>query len=109
MLPRISKRSSPTLPSTRSNADRDEVWESLQGVDVGMADSKRSSKNPKAGKPAAAKSRSPAAHVPEHGEAGDDIDLRMRIARRAYEISQGEGAGDDADNWLRAERELRDL
>jgi hypothetical protein len=47
--------------------------------------------------------------VPEHGEAGDDIDLRMRIARRAYEISQGEGAGDDADNWLRAERELRDL
>jgi hypothetical protein len=38
---------------------------------------------------------------------GDDADLQTRIARRAYEISQSEGAGDDAENWLRAERELR--
>ena len=41
------------------------------------------------------------------GAAGDDADLRTRIARRAYEISQGDDAGDDAENWLRAEREVR--
>lgn len=41
------------------------------------------------------------------GAAGDDADLDTRIARRAYEISQGDGAGDDAENWLRAEREVR--
>ena len=29
------------------------------------------------------------------------------IAVRAYEISQGAGAGSQFDNWLRAERELR--
>jgi hypothetical protein len=41
------------------------------------------------------------------GAAGDDADLQTRIARRAYEISQSESAGDAADNWLRAEREVR--
>jgi hypothetical protein len=30
------------------------------------------------------------------------------IRRRAYEISQEQGAGDDEENWLRAERELRE-
>ncbi len=29
------------------------------------------------------------------------------VARRAYEISQGEGAGSPEENWARAERELR--
>jgi hypothetical protein len=29
------------------------------------------------------------------------------IARRAYEISQGEDAGSADENWHRAERELR--
>lgn len=29
------------------------------------------------------------------------------IARRAFEISLGEHAGTDAENWQRAERELR--
>lgn len=28
------------------------------------------------------------------------------IARRAYEISQGESPGSDEENWRRAEREL---
>jgi hypothetical protein len=41
------------------------------------------------------------------GAAGDDADLQTRIARRAYEISQGESAGDAADNWLQAEQEVR--
>jgi hypothetical protein len=30
------------------------------------------------------------------------------IRRRAYEISQGDDAGSDHENWERAERELRD-
>jgi hypothetical protein len=30
------------------------------------------------------------------------------IARRAHELSQGDDAGNDDDNWHRAERELRD-
>lgn len=29
------------------------------------------------------------------------------IARRAYEISQSEGAGSEDENWQRAEQELR--
>jgi len=29
------------------------------------------------------------------------------IRRRAYEISQGDDAGDEQENWERAERELR--
>ncbi len=29
------------------------------------------------------------------------------IRRRAYELSQEEGAGDEHENWRRAERELR--
>lgn len=29
------------------------------------------------------------------------------IRRRAYELSQEEGAGSPEDNWARAERELR--
>lgn len=97
MLPRLSRRSSPRLPSTRSSADRTE------GVGVASGGRRRhgrfqeSSKDRKPGKPAAATPRNRAANAPEHGEARDDADLRMRIARRAYEISQGEDAGDDAD------------
>lgn len=30
------------------------------------------------------------------------------IARRAYEISQGDDAGTSEENWQRAERELRE-
>jgi hypothetical protein len=33
--------------------------------------------------------------------------MRMRIAERAYWISQSEDAGSDEENWLRAEQELR--
>jgi hypothetical protein len=32
---------------------------------------------------------------------------REEIARRAYEIAQGDDAGSDEENWLRAETELR--
>jgi hypothetical protein len=38
------------------------------------------------------------AAVPAHEE----------VARLAYEISCGDDAGSDAENWARAERELRD-
>jgi Protein of unknown function (DUF2934) len=31
-----------------------------------------------------------------------------RIAERAHEISQSDQAGTDEENWLRAERELRE-
>ncbi len=33
---------------------------------------------------------------------------RERIAERAHEISQSDQAGTDEENWLRAERELRE-
>ena len=70
-----------------------------------MADSTKSTKNPKTAKP-----RDTPAKRHTRGKKGaepDDADLRTRIARRAYEISQGDQAGDDAENWLRAEREVR--
>jgi hypothetical protein len=54
-----------------------------------------------------ARAKKPATDDNGMGAAGDDADLRTRIARRAYEISQGADAGDDAENWLRAEREVR--
>jgi hypothetical protein len=68
------------------------------------------SKSPKKSKAATPRSRSKAPPEPDGaglGAAGDDADLQTRIARRAYEISQGEGAGDAAENWLRAEREVQ--
>jgi hypothetical protein len=77
-----------------------------------MADSAKSAKSSKSAKPRDTSAR-PRSRAKKHseghgiGEVGDDADLQTRIARRAYEISQGEGAGDDAENWLRAERELR--
>jgi hypothetical protein len=73
-----------------------------------MADSSKT-KSPKASKSraTAAKARSRAKKSGELGVAGDDADLRTRIAHRAYEISQSQNAGDDAENWLRAEREVR--
>ena len=39
--------------------------------------------------------------------AGREI-THEEIRRRAYELSQQEGAGSEEDNWLRAERELRE-
>ena len=39
---------------------------------------------------------------------GDDGTVpHEEIARRAYEIAQGDDGGSDEQNWLRAERELR--
>ncbi len=70
-----------------------------------MADSTTSAKNPTSAKP-----RDTQAKRHTRGKKGpepDDADLRNRIARRAYEISQSDEAGDDAENWLRAEREVR--
>jgi hypothetical protein len=70
-----------------------------------MADSTKSAKSTKPAKP-----RDSPAKRHTRGKQGaepDDADLRARIAHRAYEISQSELAGDDADNWLRAEREVR--
>ena len=75
-----------------------------------MADSPKSAKGSKPAKPRETSAKSRAKKHSEGsqpGEVGGDADLRTRIARRAYEISQGEGAGDDAENWLRAEREVR--
>jgi ribosome-binding protein aMBF1 (putative translation factor) len=82
-----------------------------------MADSTKSAKNSKSAKPRdtpakrhtrGKKGAEPdAAERSALAEVGDDVDLRTRIARRAYEISQGERAGDDAENWLQAEREVR--
>ena len=40
--------------------------------------------------------------------AAREPDTRERIAERAYLISQSEQAGSDEENWLRAERELRE-
>jgi hypothetical protein len=79
-----------------------------------MADSPKDPKKPKAptaSDAAAAKPRSrpkkpPPAAAGGLGEAGDDADLRTRVARRAYELSQSDGAAGDEENWLRAEREL---
>jgi hypothetical protein len=77
-----------------------------------MAASSEPQKKSKAAKSAGdakprARAKKPAAGDNAMGAAGDDADLRTRIARRAYEISQGADAGDDAENWLRAEREVR--
>jgi hypothetical protein len=38
----------------------------------------------------------------------DSQPSRAEIAQRAYELAQGDDAGSDVENWLRAERELRD-
>jgi len=56
---------------------------------------------------------SPNAQVPEEdpGEGGDpslEPITREMIAERAYLISQSDDAGTDEENWLRAERELRE-
>jgi hypothetical protein len=43
----------------------------------------------------------------EHGAARQPV-TRERIAERAHLISQSDQAGTDEENWLRAERELRE-
>jgi hypothetical protein len=45
----------------------------------------------------------------ENYESDGQIDLRELIARRAYEIyeERGMGHGDDINDWLRAEEEVR--
>ena len=42
-----------------------------------------------------------------HGAARKPV-TRERIAERAHLISQSDQAGTDEENWLRAERELRE-
>jgi len=42
-----------------------------------------------------------------HGAARTPV-TRERIAERAHQISQSDQAGTDEENWLRAERELRE-
>jgi hypothetical protein len=42
-----------------------------------------------------------------HGSARQPV-TRERIAERAHLISQSDQAGTDEENWLRAERELRE-
>ena len=44
--------------------------------------------------------------IPKIPSARTEITHEM-IARRAYEISQSGHGGSELDNWLRAERELR--
>ena len=44
--------------------------------------------------------------IPKIAQGKRDI-THEQIAIRAYEISQGPGAGSPDENWLRAERELR--
>jgi hypothetical protein len=51
------------------------------------------------------KSTKPSTSAQHRPESGHD-DLHARIARRAYEISQGEEASSEHENWLRAEREI---
>jgi hypothetical protein len=56
---------------------------------------------------------SPGAQVPQEevGGSGDpalEPITREMIAERAYLISQSDAAGTDEENWLRAERELRE-
>jgi hypothetical protein len=45
----------------------------------------------------------------ENYESDGQIDLRELIARRAYEIyeERGRGHGDDVNDWLRAEAEVK--
>jgi hypothetical protein len=61
----------------------------------------------------------PNAQLPEENAGQDEEDARTydpasepitreRIAERAYLISQSHQAGTDEENWLRAERELRE-
>jgi hypothetical protein len=70
-----------------------------------MADSSKTAKDSKTAKPRETQAKR---HTRgKQGAAPADADLRTRIARRAYEISQSDQAGDDAENWLRAEREVR--
>jgi hypothetical protein len=69
-----------------------------------MADASETAKQPKTAKPKT--SATSARRAKRAPELEDDGGLRSRIARRAYEISQSAGAGDDEENWLRAEREL---
>jgi hypothetical protein len=42
----------------------------------------------------------------EQGGGEGDMNLEA-IRRRAWEISRGDDAGTDEENWLRAEREIR--
>jgi hypothetical protein len=44
---------------------------------------------------------------PAHGAAPEAVS-REKIAERAFLISQSDEAGTDEENWLRAERELRE-
>jgi hypothetical protein len=93
------------------SATRLRIWgltPNMQGLDGAAADSTRSAKSSRSAKPGDTSAK-PHSRAKKHsaGEAGDDADLQTRIARRAHEISQGDGAGDAAENWLRAEREVR--
>jgi hypothetical protein len=64
---------------------------------------------PKTLKPVKPRTRAakPRSRIDRPPDLDGDGDLRSQIARRAYEISQSASAGDDEENWLRAERELR--
>ena len=70
-----------------------------------MADTPQTPKTSKSPKPRSSAGKAPRRTQPPP-ELDGDGDLRSQIARRAYEISQGESAGSEEENWLRAEREL---
>jgi hypothetical protein len=70
-----------------------------------MADTSDTRKQSKSAKPKAAASKAPR-RAQRPPDLDGDGDLRSQIARRAYEISQGESAGSEEENWLQAEREL---
>ena len=59
--------------------------------------------------PQASSSRRKAQTSAENYESDGQIDLRELIARRAYEIyeERGSGHGDDLNDWLRAEAEVK--
>jgi hypothetical protein len=70
-----------------------------------MADTPQTPKKSKSPKPKSSAGKAPR-RPQTPPDLHDDGDLRSRVARRAYEISQSESAGSEEENWLRAEREL---
>jgi hypothetical protein len=63
--------------------------------------------NPEAGQDWEEMNRAEQDNSRMHGAARQPV-TRERIAERAHSISQSDQAGTDEENWLRAERELRE-
>jgi Protein of unknown function (DUF2934) len=57
-------------------------------------------------KKAAAKEKAPAKQTAKPRASRGRAPSHEAIAKRAYELSQAEGGGDEVAHWLQAEREL---